>query len=363
MSLDKLSQRMSDFAKDNRIYIFMLTVVVVLNLLPGVPHKEKEEVSDEKKISKLVLKKEPFVTEERLREILEQKKFLGVLLTTTIFLSALAFALGSALSIRCLALKLSGRDLMATYGAPPDVNWHLLDIFRVVIIFYFFGYMLQLFEIIGLHLFGVEKPDEHIMAVINSTIMDILGFATVLYFVTKKYKRRLADLGISLKNFLRNIRVAVTAYITLLPVLSLILLVALSVLKLIRYEPPSIPIFELLYEESRPKLLLVLTILVSFIGPVAEETFFRGFAYPALRKRFGIKNGIILISFVFSLLHANLVGFFPIMALGILLAYLYEKTGSLIPSIAVHVIHNFIIVYFVHISKIIMVPAAGIYLR
>ncbi len=357
MSLANLPQRILNFTKGNRIYIVMLTVIIAVNLLPlGVHHKEKETVSAEKKLSKLVLGKEVLTDEKRLKEILEQKKFLGAALTASVFLITLVLLLGLLLSIRCLALKLSGRDFMAAYGSPPDTNWHILDIFRVVVIFYFFGYVLQLFEIIGLHLLGISESDGHIMAVINTTIMDILAFMTVLYFVIKKYEHKLINLGISFKNLFRDIKVGITGYIAALPVLSLILLIVLSILKLVRYEPPSVPIFDLFYEESRPKLLFALTILVSFIGPVAEETFFRGFAYPALRKRIGIKNAIILVSFIFALLHTNLVGFLPIMALGVLLAYLYEKTGSLIPSITVHVLHNLIIVYLVHISKIITMP-------
>ncbi len=358
MSLDSLLQKVLNFARVNRIYIFMLTVIIAINLLP---HKEVEKVSVEKKSSRLILKKDMLVKEERIKEILEKRKTLAAILTASVFLVTLALALGLALSIRCLALKLGGRDIMASYGSPPDISWYLWDVCKVVIIFYFFGYMLQLFEIIGIHLFGISKTDKHIMAVINATIMDVLGFFVVLYFVVKKHKRKLIDLGISFKNFIRNVKVGIIGYITLLPILSLILLLVLSLLQLIKYEPPSVPIFELFYEESRPKLLFALAVLVAFLGPVAEEVFFRGFAYPALRKRVGVKNAIILISFVFALLHTNAVGLLPIMALGALLAYLYEKTGSLIPSITVHIIHNMIIIYFVYISKIIALPPSGIY--
>lgn len=357
MSSGSLLQRALSFSRNNRIYLFMLAVVIAINLLPlGVDQKAKESISAEQKSSRLALRKEILTNEKRLKEILEQKKFLGVILTASVFLITLALLLGLVLSVRCLALKLSGRDFMAAYGSVPDASWHILDIFRVVVIFYFFGYVLQLFEIIGLHLLGIKKPDENIMAVINTTVMDISAFMLILYFVMKKYERKLIELGISFKNLFRDIRFGITGYITALPVLTLILLVVLSILKLIKYEPPSVPIFDLFYEESRPKLLFALTILVSFIGPVAEETFFRGFAYPVLRKRIGIKNAIILVSFIFALLHTNLVGFLPIMALGVLLAYLYEKTGSLVPSITVHILHNLIIVYFVHISKIITMP-------
>lgn len=363
MSLDSSIKRLSDLARNNCIYIFMLAAIIAINLIFSAfaPYKEKEELSVEKKISRTILRKQMLTDERRVREILEKKKALATVLTASVFLVALALAIGLVLSIRCLTLKLSGRDFMAAYGAVPEINWHLRDALRIVIIFYFFGYTLQLSELIGFWLLGIKKPDGHIMSVINTAIMDILGLFAVLYFVVKKYKRNLIDLGISFKNLLRDVKIGIVGYITALPVLSLVLLFVLIVMQFIRYEPPSYPIFELFYEETRPRLLFFLTILVAFLGPIAEEVFFRGFAYPVFRRKMGVRNAIILVSSVFALLHMNLVGFLPIMVLGVLLAYLYEKTGSLIPSIVVHMIHNLIIVYFVHLTKIFMLPTTGMF--
>jgi membrane protease YdiL (CAAX protease family) len=39
------------------------------------------------------------------------------------------------------------------------------------------------------------------------------------------------------------------------------------------------------------------------------------------------------------------------MILGILLAYLYEKTGSLVPSITVHITHNLASLFMVFLVK------------
>jgi len=363
MSLDNSPKAVSNFIKGNRIYIFMLAVIIAVNLLSiqGVLHKEETEAVGQKKISRIMDKEEMLAREKRIKEILEEKKFLAITLKASLFLLALALAAGLILSIRCLALRLNGRNLMAAYGSPPDVNWDLLDILKVVIIFYFFGYALQLFEIMGFYLLDIKEPDERIAAVLNTTLMDILGFSAVLYFVIKKYKRTLVDLGIFFKNLLRDIKIGFIAYVTVLPVLFLVIIFVFVILQLVKYEPPSVPLFELFYEESRPTLLFVLTILVTFLGPIAEEVFFRGFAYPVLRRRLGIRNAIILISFVFALLHTNLIGLLPILALGILLAYLYEKTGSLIPSITVHMIHNLIIVYWVHLYKTVVISTSSIY--
>ena len=100
------------------------------------------------------------------------------------------------------------------------------------------------------------------------------------------------------------------------------------------------PIYELIFKEQRPFFLVIISVLVAFIGPAAEEIFFRGFLYSALRKKLNVLWAIVTSALLFSALHTNLLGFLPIMVLGMFLAYLREKTGSLVPSICVHIIHN-----------------------
>ena len=85
---------------------------------------------------------------------------------------------------------------------------------------------------------------------------------------------------------------------------------------------------------------MIISCLIAVFGPVIEEVFFRGFLYTALRKRMNILYSILISSCFFSLLHTNPLGFVPILALGMLLAYVREKTGSLVPSIGIHIMHN-----------------------
>jgi len=75
--------------------------------------------------------------------------------------------------------------------------------------------------------------------------------------------------------------------------------------------------------------------------------------YPALKKKIGITASIVCTSCIFGILHAHMVGFLPIVLLGILLAYLYEKTGSLVPSIFVHITHNVGMLVLVFVVKAI----------
>jgi len=166
-----------------------------------------------------------------------------------------------------------------------------------------------------------------------------------------KYKKNIQELGLKTSSFLRNILSGITAYIFMLPVLLVILIFSIWILNALGYTPPPQPVFEVFMEEKKSLVLLFLTVFVSVLGPIVEEVFFRGFMYSAVRKHTGVLAAAFLSGAIFSMLHTNIVGFLPIMALGVLLAYLYETTGSLVASISVHILHNSIIVAFVFFLK------------
>ena len=117
------------------------------------------------------------------------------------------------------------------------------------------------------------------------------------------------------------------------------------------YEPPVQPIVGVLLEERDTSILWMSAFFAAVFGPVAEEIFFRGFMYPAVKEKWGKTAGIIGTSVIFSFLHVHVVGVLPIIALGVFLAYLYEKTGTLLVPIAVHIIHNVSMVILVFLVR------------
>lgn len=82
--------------------------------------------------------------------------------------------------------------------------------------------------------------------------------------------------------------------------------------------------------------------LVCVVAPIAEELFFRGYLFGALRRR-GLAVAALVSGTAFGLAHlgGSPLGFIvPLATLGIVLALLYERTGSLYPPIALHAINN-----------------------
>jgi membrane protease YdiL (CAAX protease family) len=74
--------------------------------------------------------------------------------------------------------------------------------------------------------------------------------------------------------------------------------------------------------------------------PLTEEIFFRGFVFAGLAPRLGIPRAIIVSALVFSAFHLSIGVLLPIFVTGMLLAWLYHRTGSLWPGIAAHAGQN-----------------------
>ncbi|MDX6669953.1 MAG: protease family protein [Solirubrobacteraceae bacterium] len=89
--------------------------------------------------------------------------------------------------------------------------------------------------------------------------------------------------------------------------------------------------------------LIAVAVLVTVVAPIAEEFFFRGYFFTALRNWRGIWPAAILTGLVFGGIHAGSapVGYLvPLAAFGVALCLLYVRTGSLYPCIALHALNN-----------------------
>jgi len=86
--------------------------------------------------------------------------------------------------------------------------------------------------------------------------------------------------------------------------------------------------------------LLITFVAVAIFAPVVEEVFFRGFLYGGMRGRIGMGGALVGSALFFTALHFTLDQFIPIFILGLFLAWLYEKTGSLYPGICLHIANN-----------------------
>ena len=74
--------------------------------------------------------------------------------------------------------------------------------------------------------------------------------------------------------------------------------------------------------------------------PFTEEIFFRGFIFAGLAPRWGVARAMVASALFFSLFHLSLGLIVPIFITGLLLVWLYQRTGSLWPPIVAHAGQN-----------------------
>jgi hypothetical protein len=86
----------------------------------------------------------------------------------------------------------------------------------------------------------------------------------------------------------------------------------------------------------------VQVLLIVIAAPISEETCFRGMLFGGLRERLPRLAAALISGLIFGALHvtsgASAVP--PLIFFGFVLALLYEKTGSIVPGILLHMLNN-----------------------
>lgn len=91
--------------------------------------------------------------------------------------------------------------------------------------------------------------------------------------------------------------------------------------------------------DSLPLAVMAGFLLLGF-APVMEELFFRGFIFGGLLGRWRFLWAALGSGFIFALAHINPVIYLPIVGIGVLFAWSYAYSGSLLTSIASHLAYN-----------------------
>jgi membrane protease YdiL (CAAX protease family) len=94
---------------------------------------------------------------------------------------------------------------------------------------------------------------------------------------------------------------------------------------------------------DRDGLLRLLPWIV-FVVPLSEEVFFRGYMFRLIGQHAGTVAAYAISSFLFAVVHLNPSGILIYFGIGMVLAWIYRRTGSLIAPVAGHVVHNSIVI-------------------
>ncbi|MFA5315995.1 MAG: hypothetical protein WC369_01065, partial [Dehalococcoidales bacterium] len=133
----------ANFIRRNRIYILMLVLIASFEVIFALyPVKHDKPAEEDKKAGRMLTSEEISAQETRIKELLSNNRPLAFTLSASTFACSAALMVGLVLLVKRLTRKLNGFDMMPGIGSTPDVKWGIIDIFRIIIVFYFLGYLL-----------------------------------------------------------------------------------------------------------------------------------------------------------------------------------------------------------------------------
>ncbi|NLV90923.1 MAG: CPBP family intramembrane metalloprotease [Firmicutes bacterium] len=205
-----------------------------------------------------------------------------------------------------------------------------------------------------------EVITESIVTMVAMLVQELsFIWLTIKVVLTSGYK--IVDIGLHLDTWFRDLLLGILGAIGLLLINSFggrfsiwifeVLFSQEQVAALMERE--NSVIVELLQPSQPMGQFVFLLLLVGVLAPIAEEVFFRGYAYSVLRSKWGSTIAAVVTSLVFAMVHLYTIHFLPIYLLGLALCYLYERSKSLVPAIIAHGAMNLVIAWLTYSQGLI----------
>jgi membrane protease YdiL (CAAX protease family) len=122
--------------------------------------------------------------------------------------------------------------------------------------------------------------------------------------------------------------------------LALLNFVSLELVKLFQLPPEKQTVVTVIEKTVEPAKRVWFALAAIVLAPAVEEMIFRGIMYPYLKQRINPIWAVTITSLLFAAIHWNLLIFIPLVFLGFVLTWLYERTDSLLTPILTHAIFN-----------------------
>lgn len=106
-----------------------------------------------------------------------------------------------------------------------------------------------------------------------------------------------------------------------------------------------------LLEIENPILFILTLLSVAILAPVWEEIIFRAGLFRLLHNRLSFWGAAVLSGAIFAAVHASLPQFAALWVLGIVLAFVYQRTGSLLAVICLHGFFNLNTIWLIFLMR------------
>jgi len=216
-------------------------------------------------------------------------------------------------------------------------KWRDVDIFVVLVLYATF---LVAFLYTQSFFFGSSSLDDSnkqpLLFVFEEVVDAALLALVPIYFVRKVYGGRISDVGLTARRPMADALFGFAIGVLLFGVAGVSAMAIESAFGVVGAHP----YLEILDKTTSATMRLVVYASILVLAPLSEEIFFRGFVYRVLKTNHGIQVAIVGSATLFTAIHFSLASFVPIFIAGIALAWLFERTGSLISPMVAHATFN-----------------------
>jgi membrane protease YdiL (CAAX protease family) len=216
--------------------------------------------------------------------------------------------------------------------------------------------LIELAQAVGVPL---DRINASLFQVIAGGVIYALSLLIVIGvpWLVKKARTTKQDIGLqrlpTLKDVFVFTPVGVVGYVILTAIIASL---AMSFLTFIDYEQVQDTGFTNLTTQFEYSLAFIMLVI---IAPVAEEVLFRGYLFGKLRKHASLWVSILITSVLFAIVHFAWNVGLDVFALSIVLCLLRVASGSLWPSIVLHMTKNGVAFYFLFINPTVLSTLGG----
>ncbi len=233
---------------------------------------------------------------------------------------------------------------------PPDPKWSWWDLVLVLVMLlalipaagFLKNYIMQ-----AISFLKVTGNTPQSLALFLGTFIQAAVIMLAVSLITRHRQGTLKDLGLIGDNLKHNLFLGVGGGALLAVVLWIMGIIVIWIFG----PPPPQDIEVLLTGLKTGRDLLLPFLAVGVLAPLSEEMYFRGMVFPVVRARFGPAAGMLLSGLFFGVLHMDIYRVLPISAMGFVLAYFYERTGSLVTPIIAHSVWNSVMLLIMYVGS------------
>jgi membrane protease YdiL (CAAX protease family) len=175
----------------------------------------------------------------------------------------------------------------------------------------------------------------------------VLTMAAMMFLAHVHFARRLKGFGLNIRTIVKDFFMAFFNLLAVWPLILAAVTVTIYFAKLFTdqdYQMQQHQQLEMITEYPQLPLRIMIVFVAVVIAPLLEEMMFRGFVQTTIRSFINIRNSawpaIAVSSVFFAMMHADPSHWPTLFILGVCLGYSYEKSGSLLRPIFIHLFFN-----------------------